>query len=155
VQKDKRKPWVKATPIPHPEAAEETGFIQRVPVLDAKGKPTGQTEFRYGAEGEKGYLKWLARTHAGYFAALYGRLIPLDVAEREEIALLRAQGYSMREVARRLGRAASTSTASCETWCAMRSNMQAAAFVSYGGALGPRSVQQLRQVELGAIGSRV
>ena len=33
----------------------------------------------------------------------------------------------------------------------MRSNMQAAAFVSYGGALGPRSVQQLRQVELGAI----
>ena len=25
----------------------------------------------------------------------------------------------------------------------MRSNMQAAAFVSYGGALGPRSVQQV------------
>jgi transposase, IS30 family len=32
----------------------------------------------------------------------------LSFAEREEIALLRAQGYSMREVARRLGRAAST-----------------------------------------------
>jgi hypothetical protein len=26
------------------EAAEETGFIQRVPVLDAAGKPTGQFE---------------------------------------------------------------------------------------------------------------
>jgi len=32
----------------------------------------------------------------------------LSFAEQEEIALLRAQGYSMREVARRLGRAAST-----------------------------------------------
>ena len=32
----------------------------------------------------------------------------LSFAEREEIALLRAQGHSMREVARRLGRAAST-----------------------------------------------
>src|ERR1700674_4180348 len=32
----------------------------------------------------------------------------LSFVEREEIALLRAQGYSMREVARRLGRAAST-----------------------------------------------
>jgi hypothetical protein len=43
------------------EAAEETGFIQRVPMLDDAGKPTGQTEFRYGDEGEKGYFKWLAR----------------------------------------------------------------------------------------------
>src|SRR6266705_334047 len=32
----------------------------------------------------------------------------LSFAEREEIALLRAQGYTMQEVARRLGRAAST-----------------------------------------------
>jgi transposase-like protein len=32
----------------------------------------------------------------------------LSFAEREEIALLRAQGQSMQEVARRLGRAAST-----------------------------------------------
>ena len=32
----------------------------------------------------------------------------LSFAEREEIALLRAQGHSMQEVARRLGRAAST-----------------------------------------------
>jgi IS30 family transposase len=32
----------------------------------------------------------------------------LSLSEREEIALLRAQGYSRREVARRLGRAAST-----------------------------------------------
>jgi hypothetical protein len=66
------------------EAAKETGFIQRVPVLDAEGKPTGQYEFRYGDEGEKGYFKWLARTHPGYFAALYGRLIPLDVNQKVE-----------------------------------------------------------------------
>jgi hypothetical protein len=26
------------------EAAEEVGFVQRVPVLDAAGEPTGQTE---------------------------------------------------------------------------------------------------------------
>ena len=32
----------------------------------------------------------------------------LSFAEREEIALLRVQGYSMQEVARRLGRVAST-----------------------------------------------
>ena len=32
----------------------------------------------------------------------------LSFAEREEVALLRAQGYSKQEVARRLGRAAST-----------------------------------------------
>jgi Helix-turn-helix domain len=37
----------------------------------------------------------------------------LSFAEREEIALLRVQGCSMREVARRLGRAASTSRGSC------------------------------------------
>ena len=34
------------------EAAEETGLIERVPVLDKEGKPTGRYEFRYGAEGE-------------------------------------------------------------------------------------------------------
>jgi IS30 family transposase len=32
----------------------------------------------------------------------------LSFAEREEIALLRVQGYGVREIARRLGRAAST-----------------------------------------------
>jgi IS30 family transposase len=32
----------------------------------------------------------------------------LSFSEREEIALLRVQGYSMQEVARRLGRVAST-----------------------------------------------
>jgi Helix-turn-helix domain len=37
----------------------------------------------------------------------------LSFAEREEIALLRAQGYTMQEVARRLGRAASTISRSC------------------------------------------
>src|SRR6202161_19904 len=39
----------------------------------------------------------------------------LSFAEREEIALLRVQGYSMQEVARRLGRVAST--ISRGLWC--------------------------------------
>jgi hypothetical protein len=66
------------------EAAEETGLIERVPVLDKEGKPTGRYEFRYGAEGEKGYLKWVARNHPGHFMALYGKLIPLDVNAKVE-----------------------------------------------------------------------
>jgi hypothetical protein len=43
----------------------------------------------------------------------------LSFADREEIALLRAQGLGVREVARRLGRAASTiSRGSCPLpWC--------------------------------------
>ena len=44
------------------KAAEEVGFIRRVPVLDAEGKPTGRTETRYGEEGELGYIKWLLGT---------------------------------------------------------------------------------------------
>ena len=32
-------------------------MIERVPVLDKEGKPTGRYEFRYGAEGEKGVLQ--------------------------------------------------------------------------------------------------
>ena len=43
---------------------------------------------------------------AGTAKPLCGRY--LSFAEREEIALLRVQGYSMQEVARRLGRVAST-----------------------------------------------
>jgi hypothetical protein len=43
------------------QAAEETGFITREPVLDAEGKPTGQFEEKMVEEGEKGYLKWLAK----------------------------------------------------------------------------------------------
>ena len=66
------------------EAAEETGFIERVPVLDKEGKPTGGYEFRYGAEGEKGYLKWVARNHPGHFMALYGKLLPLEVNQKVE-----------------------------------------------------------------------
>ena len=64
------------------EAAEETGLIERVPVLDKEGKPTGRYEFRYGAEGEKGYLKWVARNHPGHFMALYGKLLPLEVNQK-------------------------------------------------------------------------
>ena len=66
------------------EAAEEVGFVQRVPVLDAAGKPTGQTELRYGKDGETGYLRWLAANHPGYFSSLYGKLIPFDVNQKTE-----------------------------------------------------------------------
>jgi hypothetical protein len=59
------------------EAAAEMGFIQRVPVLDADGKPTGRLTTKYGTDGELGYLKWLAENHAGSFAMLYSKLLPL------------------------------------------------------------------------------
>ena len=52
--------------------------------LDKEGKPTGRYEFRYGAEGEKGYLKWVARNHPGHFMALYGKLLPLEVNQKVE-----------------------------------------------------------------------
>jgi len=57
--------------------------------------------------------RWF-RTAGGISPAMFGRSAKplsgryLSFAEREEIALLRAQGYSKQEVARRLGRAAST-----------------------------------------------
>jgi hypothetical protein len=66
------------------EAAEETGFIEKVPVLDAAGKPTGQYEYRFGEEGEKGYLKWLATNQPAQFASLYGRLVPREVNQKSE-----------------------------------------------------------------------
>jgi hypothetical protein len=66
------------------EAAEAIGFIERVPVLDAEGKPTGRTELRYGKDGEAGYLRWLAANHPGYFAALYGKLLRLEVNQKTE-----------------------------------------------------------------------
>ena len=58
-------------------------------------------------------IRWF-RAAGGIPPAMFGRSAKplsgryLSFAEREEIALLRAQGYSMQEVARRLGRAAST-----------------------------------------------
>jgi hypothetical protein len=66
------------------EAAANTGFMEKVPVLDPSGKLTGQYEYRWGKDGELGYLEWLARNHPGYFASLYGRLVPLDVNQRSE-----------------------------------------------------------------------
>ena len=82
------------------EAAEETGLIERVPVLDKEGKPTGRYEFRYGAEGEKGYLKWVARNHPGHFMALYGKLIPLEVnAKVEEKPVVRYETVEERRAA--------------------------------------------------------
>jgi hypothetical protein len=66
------------------KAAEEVGFIRRVPVLDAEGKPTGQTEIKYGEGGELGYMKWLAENHPGPYAMLYGKLIPFDMNAKVE-----------------------------------------------------------------------
>jgi hypothetical protein len=72
------------------KAAEEVGFIRRVPVFDAEGKPTGQTEIKYGEGGELGYMKWLAEHHPGPYAMLYGKLIPLEVdAKIEEKPVVR------------------------------------------------------------------
>jgi tetratricopeptide (TPR) repeat protein len=69
-------------------------------VLDKEGKPTGRYEFRYGAEGEKGYLKWVARNHPGHFMALYGKLIPLDVnAKVEEKPVVRYETVEERRAA--------------------------------------------------------
>ena len=87
------------------EAAANTGFMEKVPVLDAAGKPTGQYEHRWGKDGELGYLDWLARNHPGYFASLYGRLIPLDVNQKSERGVklgggLNAKGIAERQAAR-------------------------------------------------------
>jgi hypothetical protein len=74
--------------------------MERVPVLDAGGKPTGQYEHRWGKGGELGYFEWLARNHPGYFAALYGKLIPLDVnAKVEEKAVVRYETVEERRQA--------------------------------------------------------
>jgi hypothetical protein len=66
------------------EAAANTGFMEKVPVLDPSGKPTGQFEYRWGKDGELGYLEWLARNHPGVFGSLYGKLIPFDLARTRE-----------------------------------------------------------------------
>ena len=66
------------------EAAAEAGFVERVPVCDAEGRPTGRTELKFGKDGEAGYLKWLAANHPAVFGALYGRLIPLDINAKVE-----------------------------------------------------------------------
>jgi hypothetical protein len=82
------------------EAAEEAGFIQRVPVLDEAGKPTGRSEFKYGTDGEKGYLKWLAINHPGPFASLYRRLLPYEVnAKVEEKPVVRYETVEERRAA--------------------------------------------------------
>ena len=82
------------------EAAEEVGFIQRVPVLDEAGKPTGRYEQKYGTDGEKGYFRWLAINHPGCYTALYGRLIPLEVdAKIEEKPVVRYETVEERRAA--------------------------------------------------------
>jgi hypothetical protein len=82
------------------EAAAEVGFMERVPVLDSEDKPTGQMEMRYGRDGEAGYLRWLAINHPGHYAALYGRLIPLEVdAKIEEKPVVRYETVEERRKA--------------------------------------------------------
>ena len=81
------------------EAAEAIGFIERVPVLDAEGKPTGRTELRYGKDGEAGYLRWLAANHPGY-SALYGKLLRFEVNQKtEEKAVVRYETVEERRAA--------------------------------------------------------
>jgi hypothetical protein len=64
------------------------------------GKPTGQIELRYGKDGEAGYLRWLAINHPGHYAALYGKLIPLDVnAKIEEKPVVRYETVEERRKA--------------------------------------------------------
>ena len=36
------------------------------------------------ADGEAGYLRWLAANHPGYFAALYGKLLAREVNQKVE-----------------------------------------------------------------------
>ena len=82
------------------EAATNTGFMERVPVLDAAGKPTGEFEHRWGKDGELGYLEWLARNYPAVFAALYGKLIPLDVNQKiEEKPVVRYETVEERRAA--------------------------------------------------------
>jgi hypothetical protein len=82
------------------EAAAEAGFVERVPVLDAEGRPTGRTELKFGKDGEAGYLKWLAANHPAVFGALYGKLIPLDVnAKVEEKKVVRYETVEERRAA--------------------------------------------------------
>jgi hypothetical protein len=63
------------------EAAEEVGFIERVPVLDEAGKPTGRYEQKYGKVGE-------------------GKLIPFDVNTKvEEKTVVRYETVEERRAA--------------------------------------------------------
>ncbi len=71
------------------DAAVEAGVSQ----------PVGTRWFRKAGGMPPAMFGLSARPRSGRY---------LSFAEREEIALLRVQGYSMQEVARRLGRAAST-----------------------------------------------
>jgi hypothetical protein len=76
------------------------GFVERVAVLDAEGKPTGRHELRYGKDGEPGYLRWLAANHPGYFAQLYGKIIPLEMnAKIEEKPIVRYETVEERRQA--------------------------------------------------------
>jgi IS30 family transposase len=78
----------------------------------AAGLESGDAALAAGVPPAVG-TRWF-RTAGGISPAMFGRSAKplsrryLSFAEREEIALLRAQGYSMQEIARRLGRAAST-----------------------------------------------
>jgi hypothetical protein len=89
------------------QAAEETGYIASVPVLDDEGNPTGKLEDKvietgelgYLIEtGELGYLKWLARNHPQQFAPLYGRIIPLEMNVKDTTKPPRIPYRSVEEI---------------------------------------------------------
>src|SRR3954451_18868857 len=90
---------------PPPRRAVERAFWANI----AEGMSSEDAAVAVGVSGPVG-SRWF-RQRGGMPAALRGEPSSgryLSFAEREEIALLRAQGAGVREIARRIGRAAST-----------------------------------------------
>ncbi|MCK8788109.1 IS30 family transposase, partial [Roseomonas sp. NAR14] len=89
-QEDRRRFWaLVAKGLSSEDAAVEVGISQ----------PVGYRWFREAGGMAPSHLSRSSKPLSGRY---------LSLAEREEIALLRAQGLGVREIARRLGRAAST-----------------------------------------------
>ena len=89
-QEHRRRFWaLVAAGVPSEDAAMEVGVSQ----------PVGFRWFREAGGMPPSHLAPSLKPSSGRY---------LSFAEREEIALLRVQGHGVREVARRLGRAAST-----------------------------------------------
>lgn len=84
-------------------AAEELGFPKVMPILDANGEPTGETELIATAEqGRVGFLKWLGLHYPAAFASLLGRVIPLQVnMKKTEPRTVDIVKYPSHEEARR------------------------------------------------------
>ena len=90
---------------PPPQRAVERAFWGKI----AEGLSSEEAAVAVGVSGPVG-SRWF-RQRGGMSASVRGGPSAgryLTFAEREEIALLRAQGAEIREIARRVGRAAST-----------------------------------------------